>query len=236
MQPSTELRWFFEIEVPPGQNLEAAQIPAAVQTWFNGGENGLPKGAGFIDSEARPDTYLSLPDSVDLSVKVRAGKRVEIKRRHIDVGLRTWPGGVEGRVEQWLKWSFALAEKDDKGETIAGPDISAPAGSWLIVDKLRHLRKFEVKAGDKVEAVPKSSFPPQGCNLEITRLVYSNRVWWSLGFESFGGLDTVEKNLDLVMNYIALDFPGVSMLKAEHSYAYPAWLGMVLRSKERKHA
>jgi hypothetical protein len=35
---------------------------------------------------------------------------------------------------------------------------------------------------------------------------------------------------------VPLDFPGVSMLNAEHSYAYPAWLGMILQSEERKRA
>jgi hypothetical protein len=227
-----ELRWFFEIEVLSGQSLEAAQIPTAVQTWFNGGETGLPTGAEYIDTESRPDTYLNVPDSAGLGVKVRAGKRVEVKRRHVDVGLRTWPGGVEGRVEQWVKWSFALADKNEKGEKIEGPDVYKPAGSWLVVEKQRQLRKFEVK-GDAVAAVVAkiNPLPSQGCNLEITRLVYAHHVWWSLGFESFGELETVEKNFNLVMNYVPLAFPGASMLTAEHSYAYPAWLGMIYAGK-----
>lgn len=236
MQPSMEVRWFFEIPVLSGQSPQDAQIPTDVQTWFSDGATGLPKGAEFIDAEKRPDTYLSLPDSSDLSVKVRDGKKVEVKRLHADLGVRTWPNGVEGRVEQWVKWSFVLAEKNDRGEVIARPDITAPAGSWLVVEKWRQLRKFEVKVGDNVAAVVVSSFPPEGCNLEITRLEYANRVWWSLGLESFGELETVEKNFNLVMSYVPLDFPGFSMLNAEHSYAYPAWLGMVLRREERKRA
>jgi len=58
----------------------------------------------------------------------------------------------------------------------------------------------------------------------------NGKKWWSLGFESFGKLDTVEKNLRLVLAQVLPD-PNFPEMQAEQSYAYPAWLGVILKNE-----
>lgn len=129
-------------------------------------------------------------------------------------------------MEQWVKWSFALDKED-----IKPPDISTPAGCWITVQKWRLTRKFEIKAEDKVEAINAFLFPDEGCNMELAKLTPpSDQPWWSLGFESFGQISTIEKNLRFVLAQVLKD-PDFPVMKAEHSYAYPKWLAMVLESE-----
>jgi hypothetical protein len=222
-----EVRWFIDVETPPGG------IPPDVQRWFNGGGTGLPQGDRLIATDGRDDIYLSLPDSVDLGVKVRAGQRLEVKRRRVDAGVHKWRDGIAGRVEQWVKWSFVLTEQDEQGNRFEPPDVSMPPGHWIVVNKQRQLRKFAVGPGDRVEAIAASGWPAEGCQLEITRLGLGGRVWWSLGLEAFGRLERVEEILDLVMEHV-LAYPGFPNLNAVQSCAYPAWLGVVLRHEGRK--
>ena len=220
MQPSMEVRWFLRGDMPRKK----------IQDWFKSGSDQL--GRMPFSDESRDDIYLSLTKTTDLSIKMRAGKNLEIKQRKIDAGMQVLKDGSQGRVEQWVKWSFSIPEKNEKGEMLMVPDISSPEGSWTVVQKRRLLRKFEVKVGDIIEAVDAIKIrPKQGCNLDIAWIEAGGQKWWSLGFESFGNLDTVEKNLLLVLNYVLAD-PAFPTLQAANSFAYPTWLSIVLTNGE----
>ncbi len=201
MQPSMELRWFL-----------VGAVPAAVQQWFSQGAI-VPKAEG-----CREDQYLSLPAYDEVGIKQRQGK-MEVKRRLADRGVQTLGQGISGRIEQWVKWSFVLQDQ-------ALPDLTKPTGSWVTVEKTRQLRKYEVTQNGAVNAVDAYVPVAQGCNLELTSLVLYDKVWWSLGFEAFGDLATVEASLALTIKHVLADnqFP---LLQAEDSFAYPHWLGLL---------
>ena len=220
MQPSMEVRW-----------LMRGDRPANVAQWFSKGF--VPKQNAILEEELdRLDTYLSLPSNKDLSVKLRAGKKIEVKQRQGQGQSKVLKDGIRGLVEQWVKWSFALDAQ------AASPDFANPAGCWVTVKKSRLTRKFEIKPGDLVVAIdaivanaPAAKPPDEGCNMELAWLTsWNGQAWWSLGFEAFGKLGTVEKNLDLVLKQVLAD-PAFPIMKAEDSYAYPTWLGILLAGK-----
>jgi hypothetical protein len=209
MQPSMELRWFLQ-----------GTIPVEIEKWFNNAPV-APK-----DEGERYDGYLILPDHADLSVKLRNQQKFEIKKRIADFGIKaldTGEGRTEGRVEQWVKWSFSL-EANSQGQ----PDTSELNGFWVVVCKLRRQIKYKVAEDGSVEAIDASTRVDQGCYLELTQIWARNKPWWSLGFEAFGEMDTVEHNLQLTLNHVLAerDFPP---MEAAHSFAYPEWLQRVMR-------
>ena len=145
---------------------------------------------------------MSLPSNKDLGIKLRAGKKIEVKQRQGQGHSTVLKDGIRGLVEQWVKWSFVLDEK------AAAPDYSQPVGCWVTVHKWRLTRKFEVKPGDLVVAIDANAakLPDEGCNMELAWLTaWNGQVWWSLGFEAFGQPDTVGKNLDLVLKQVLAD-------------------------------
>ena len=83
---SLEVRWIF-----PGQ------LETAVASWFSR----FPAAA-----ESREDAYLLDPQLRGLSVKVRAGRVLEVKVYRGSRGILQVPGRARGRLEAWQKWSF----------------------------------------------------------------------------------------------------------------------------------
>jgi len=65
--------------------------------------------------------------------------------------------------------------------------------------------------------------PALGCNVELTRITLrDNKVWWTLGFESFETIQTVDKSLYAVAATLATRQPpelGTGLLAS-----YPDWL------------
>src|SRR5690349_4864363 len=76
------------------------------------------------------------------------------------------PGGGQGRLEYWRKWSLPPSP--------AGPS-GARAGGWVPVRKQRHLTWFPLPAA-----------PGTGCTAELTEAQASGRAWWSVGLEATG--------------------------------------------------
>ena len=85
-------------------------------------------------------------------------------------------------------------------------------------------QKFHLGANEK--RTPGYSLPGQGCNVELTevQIVGHSEVWWTLGFEAFGDLDSVSTNLTLTL------MPEKPLLLrtmgAGAFLSYPAWLRM----------
>jgi len=77
--PSLEVRWIF-----PGQ------LDSAVAGWFSGSQP---------EMESREDAYLLDPGMGGLSVKVRAGRALDVKMFLGSPGILELPGGARGRLQ-----------------------------------------------------------------------------------------------------------------------------------------
>ena len=197
----------------------AAEIEA-VEAWFTGLSALRPGGVGHDGlscSSARLDRYLSDRDQSEVGIKVRRhgspSARLEIKSL-IDVrGCVPWLGAVS----LWTKVSSQL-----------------PLGEGSVVDviKLRRLRKFSMNEGQLEELAlleneePASGLlPVAGCNVEFTRVMVQNSesVWWTLGYESFGTLDEVERILRACVARTTSGRP-IPHADLARSATYPEWL------------
>ena len=199
MLTTQEVRWFFKGLLPPG-----------VMNWFYQAD---PKPAG---SAAREDLYLRLPESQTLGVKVREG-RIEIKQRLQDFGVVNLHERVAGYMEQWRKWGFALVEDV---ETI--PQLGQSA-EWIGVAKERRLRKYEITKTEAVGAIPIDLLVARGCAAELGEIRVAGETWWSLCFEAFGEIATLQDNLLRVAAHV-FQGEGTPRLEAKDSLSYPGWL------------
>jgi hypothetical protein len=187
MQLSAEIRWFWPDSPPP-----------QLDEWFcNSPKHVCSVGGG----EPRVDEYLSDCSQVELGLKRRGGKTgVEVKGLvTAEFAFLNVPPFV-GSIELWSKWT---SEALDLKATIP-------------VEKIRWLRKFDTTA-PLPEEIPLDSrerplgphaLPTLGCNVELTRIMLpKNEVWWTLGFESFGNIQTVDNSLRAVATTLAARQP-----------------------------
>ncbi len=203
MFPSMEVKWFREGAIPP-----------TVWEWFQQ-RDGQPE-----TQPCRVDYYLRVTDRDSLGIKLREG-RIEIKQRHRQYGVVRFDGRVAGLVEQWHKWGFELTSVGSDPASILGV-----SRSWIGVKKERRLYRYRVTSDQKVVAVPATGYPVQGCQLELTRIGVEERTWWSLGFEAFGDVSTIEESLFVVARQV-LAAGEPPALEAKESYGYPKWLQIV---------
>jgi hypothetical protein len=196
---SAEIRWFWRNALPPG-----------LDAWFRNGA--VPPGGG----SARTDEYLFDPGQVELGVKRRGPQTgVEIKGL---VALRsTTAPPLNARVQIWSKWT---------SQTLSLANLPT-----IAVRKTRWIRKFDTGSRHVLE-VPLDAQerprdpeqrPERGCQLELVALSVESRVgaWWSLAFEAFGEVDTVETSLGRTLAHVA---PGAPTLESAMELSYPAWL------------
>ena len=100
---TVEVRWIL-----PGQ------LDAAIAGWFR-------RFPGR--TESREDAYLTYPVLRGLSVKLRAGRELEVKMCHGCPGILD-AAGARGRLESWRKWSFPFGP--------LGPYDARPS-AWSVV-------------------------------------------------------------------------------------------------------
>lgn len=203
MQVSAEVRWFWSNPVPE------------LEKWFrDAGSHGFPAGGG----SPRTDEYVRDPEQVELGVKRRGKKKgVEVKGLvRVD-----WSGQAvapfSGPIEFWTKW------------TAAALDLGASA--MVITEKTRWLRKFdttgpiphELQLDADEKPMQGTSLPALGCNVEFTHVKVPQGVEaWTLGFESFGTLETAGNDLRAVASLLADRVPPV--LPVGLRMSYPSWL------------
>lgn len=208
MQLSAEIRWFWQ-NTPP----------ANLESWFrNPGAGVLPPGGG---GEPRGDEYLREEDQCELGVKIRGRSHqgVEIKGLVAAKLGELSANPFSGSLELWCKWRSS--------------SLDLKSGSTIMIRKWRLLRKFDT-GGPEIREVglgenempkdPAAPLPEQGCNVELTRIHIpaNGQEWWTLGFESFGSLGTVEESLrSAATTLAALQPPG---LDGGLLASYPAWL------------
>jgi hypothetical protein len=197
-----EVRWFFEGVIPP-----------LVEAWFE--DNICAESA----QPARIDYYLRLNEGDSLGIKLREG-RIEAKQREGEVLPVQLSERALGRVESWCKWSFDLAETE----------VSvAEAAQWVGVEKARRWCLFAVGENGRITSAPSDTVLERGCACELTevRQIDTAELWWSLGFEAFGGTAVDRRDQ---LRHAARHFLGQGngpLLPVEQSYSYPKWLQIV---------
>ena len=192
---SLEVRWIL-----PGQP------EPAVAGWF---------GRFPAQTEYRQDSYLLLDPALGrLSVKVRAGRALEVKVYRGSPGILEVTGRARGHIQSWQKWSFPRPLRQGSDD---------PAG-WRPVGKTRRVARFCLADGRAVPAVPGPAGEP-GCAAELTEIHMAGQAWWSLGFEATGPAGLLGSALRATAALVfAHDMPGGTALATGHSKSYPEWL------------
>ena len=193
---SLEVRWIL-----PGS------LPHAMIDWLG----------PFADEvEDREDRYLVSPSCDDLGVKIRGAVQLDLKAFRGSPGKVMIPGGGQGRLEIWEKWSFFLD---------ASAHQPAETSSWLAVQKVRRRRSFRSVEGRVVERAMSEAEEP-GCTVELTEVVIGEERSWSLGFEVHGASERLEATLHTTAGWLMQGPPPDGIrLDLEDSMSYPRWLG-----------
>lgn len=196
---TAEIRWFWN-----------KQPAAGFKDWFmESGRHGcLPK-----HGTTRTDEYLINPGETQLGIKIRGGYGgidikglIEVKHDALSYGPFTGP------VEIWAKWRSGYIELERE--------------NTIPVEKERWMRLFETGAGSPVEIQEEvKQLPERGCGIELTRVVVRSETWWTFGFESFGRLETIERDLYSVASAMASRQPPGLGDVVKHSY--PSWLNTI---------
>jgi hypothetical protein len=188
--------------------------------WFLAGEPPAPW-AGWFDTmpgtepQERTDLYLPL-DTSALGVKLRdSGNCLELKLREQDHGRRPFPGGAEGAVEGWQKWSLPQRRWGT-------PRRRLP---WLPVTKVRRMITYELTLAGI--ATPTGGNPENGCNVELARLRAAGQDWSTVGFEAFGSDERRLEALLATGNAVFAQLAEGNGLEGAVSCAYPEWLRML---------
>jgi hypothetical protein len=178
-----EVRWIL-----PGP------LEAAVAGWLS---------AGPPEVESREDAYLLSPDMGGLSVKVRGGRALEVKRFGGSPGILDLPGRARGRMQHWQKWSFPFRPPSQDG---AAPD------GWRRVGKHRRTSRFALTGGAR-------------CAAEVTELRVRHQDWWSLGLEAAGPAEGLRAALEATAALVFTQaLPGGVELCLDDSMSFAEWL------------
>jgi hypothetical protein len=207
---TAEARWFIPVT-----------LPDAVLDWFRAGQP--------LDSEGvQVHEYLLFPDCDSVGVKLRDG-RLEIKAMRCAPQPLSPNCGINGRKEQWVKWSFA-------SEALQALDPALnQSGAWLKVRKERFLRRFSAERGRLMEVTARQGpLPVVGCNIEVTRIDVDAkpRFWFSLGLEAFGPATVTSQILNDALGLFFDEhgcIPGTTLSECE-SASYPAWLTKLVKT------
>jgi hypothetical protein len=192
---TVEVRWIL-----PGQ------LDAAIAGWFRR----FPAW-----TESREDAYLIHPVLSGLSVKIRAGRALEVKVCHGCPGILDAAGRARGRLESWRKWSFPFGP--------LGPYDAGPS-SWAVVHKRRRISQFRLASGRITAGIPGRATEPS-CAVELTEVSSGSETWWSLGFEATGPADLLRSMLQGTAALVfAQALPADVEFGMSHCQSYVEWL------------
>jgi hypothetical protein len=192
---TVEVRWIL-----PGQ------LDAAIAGWFRR----FPAW-----TESREDAYLIHPVLSGLSVKIRAGRALEVKVYHGCPGILDAAGRARGRLESWRKWSFPFEP--------LGP-YDAGLSAWTVVHKRRRISQFRLASGRIMAGIPDRATEPS-CAVELTEVSSGSEAWWSLGFEATGPADLLSSTLQGTTALVfARALPADVEFDMSHCQSYADWL------------
>jgi hypothetical protein len=212
---SAEIRWFWRND-----------LPLTLDTWFcDRTVHGHPAGGG----QSRTDAYMLDVEQRELGLKNRGDQPgVEVKGLIGPASASLDAPPFSAPIELWGKWTSKQLS----------------LGASIAIEKQRWLRKFDATASPPVEIPLNSderatdgggSLPKVGCNVELTRILTPSReVWWTLGFEAFGPLDSVEASLHAVARHLATRKP--PQLTGGRVCSYPTWLSENFRNESSQGA
>jgi hypothetical protein len=198
---TAEVRWIL-----PGP------LDAATASWFGRYPTGM---------ESREDAYLLRPVLRGLSVKIRAGRLLEVKAYEGSLGILDAAGRARGRIESWRKWSFPFGA--------LGPGDAGPP-PWAVVHKRRWISQFLRHDGRLTTEIPLPMDRPKQagdsvCAVELTEVRLAGKTWWSLGFEATGPADSLRATLhDTAALIFAQAPPGNVEFDLSHCQSYAEWL------------
>ena len=192
---SLEVRWIL-----PGSP------DAAVSEWFDG----FPS-----EVESREDAYFLDPDMDRLSVKVRAGRLLEVKAFGGSPGILESGGRARGHLQYWRKWSVPFVPP--------GPGSCDPDG-WKRVHKQRRTSRFALTHGRILAPAPGRAGEPR-CAVELTGIRVHHQEWWSLGLEATGPDDLLGPVLGAAAAHVFTQpLPSGVDLAVRDSTSYAEWL------------
>jgi hypothetical protein len=201
MQVSAEIRWFWP-----------TTCPEAIESWFRSAPE--PPGGG----KPREDEYLYESAQIEFGLK-RRGKKPGVEAKGLVTVLPQRSDAIPfvGPIEIWCKWRLATLDLSDF--------------STIRTKKVRWLRKFDTSGGGPTEIFldkcedprDRRPLPVMGCNVELTKVELAvEHIWWTLGFESFGDLHSVEQSLRSTIFVMASH--RLPSLCSGELLSYPAWL------------
>jgi hypothetical protein len=192
---TVEVRWIL-----PGQ------LDAVIAEWFRR----FP-----AETETREDAYLIRPVLRGLSVKIRAGRVLEVKVYHGCPGILEAAGRAHGRLESWRKWSFPFG--------LPGPFDAGPS-AWTMVHKRRRISQFRLASGRIMAGIPGRAAEP-ACAVELTEVSSGGETWWSLGFEASGPPELLHSTLQGTAALVfAQALPADVEFDMSHCQSYADWL------------
>ena len=192
---TVEVRWIL-----PGQ------LDAAIAGWFRR----FPS-----ETESREDAYLIRPVLRGLSVKIRAGRALEVKVYHGCPGNLEVAGRARGRLESWRKWSFPFGPP--------GPYDAGPS-AWAVVYKRRRISQFRLAGGRIMAGIPGRA-TEAACAVELTEVSSGGELWWSLGFEATGPADLLHSTLQGTAALVFTQaLPADVEFGMSHCQSYADWL------------
>jgi hypothetical protein len=223
MVASHEVRWFFTGSVDAYPNFKSwveefcpfeREDPVASPQW-----------RGRLGD--KPDVYFMIPDQIDMGIKWREGK-LEIKGLQSSLGTQLFQGGHTGKVERWMKWSYA-------GQVIANTflpwinSVAQPGPRKVGIFKRRCLRKVRMDphSGESRE-VSTTRLVDRGANLEVTDLTVGSGCYCSIGFEAFPDDSEMHAAFSRLVNRFLEGLQGVKLTTA-NSMSYPEWLASNFR-------
>lgn len=201
------------------------QISAETRLWWRDGQ--CPAIAAWFEppgaiapggGQPRRDVYVRDAGQAEIGIKLRAAGTgnalVEVK------SLVACRGDAVpfGPVSLWTKSTM--------------PGLKLGGIATIAITKQRRLRKYgwdgarlrEI-ALDEQENSRDGSRPDAGCNVELTRVQADTfaGIWWTLGYEAFGGLDNVERILRACQLQTVSQAPFPACAEAWPA-SYPEWL------------
>jgi len=217
---SQEVRWFFEGPASSHQPLK--QWHETVAPLPKRGEVGPPHWKGRLDGQ--PDTYLLVPGSDDMGIKWREGE-LQVKGRVSSIGTLVFGGRHQGKVERWMKWSYANTPRSYQ-EIFAGK-----SGSGLVtvsVRKTRALRKVRLDTlTGKSEEVDAKTVIDRGLGFELSDLEVAGKAYCSLAFEAFPDDSGLHAAFTQTVDAFTDGLTAMKLTAAD-SRSYPAWLGGIM--------
>lgn len=217
---SHEVRWFFEGKADQHKSLKLwFETTAPIQ---KSPDVKPPVWKSRLDDRA--DIYLLVSGSDDMGIKWREGE-LQIKGRVSSLGTQVFCSRHQGKVERWIKWSYANTPDSYQHLFVTGKETGLVTAS---VRKTRALRKVRLDTlTGKAQEVDTKTFVDRGLGLELTDLEVAGKAYCSLAFEAFPNDSAMDAAFTETIEAFVAGLTAFD-LTATHSQSYPAFLDGVI--------